>query len=791
MTVDFLNQTRPKINRRCLAVYFINRTNFLYSRPFLNITMTFSAFRFAAWCFLFIALGLSSFAQDSQITLDQIWKQGTYRTKGITGIRSMNDGLHYTATTGKGKDQYILKYSYQSGAATDTLLRSSDLKWLGSAIAFDSYSFNSDEKKLLLGSETESIYRHSSKSNYFVFDIGSKAIVPIDYPGESKQSLADLSPQSDKVAFVRDNDLYLTDLTKGTTDALTTDGKSGAIINGAVDWVYEEEFSFDKGFHWSPDGKYIAYYRFDESAVKEFSLTYYQELYPTTYSYKYPKAGEENSKVAIYVVEIATGKHTNLTDLWAGEYEYIPRIKWSPSNQLCFMAMNRHQSTLNFVIAEPTKEGWKLEEIYSETSDTYIDINDNLIFLKDGNHFIWNSERDGWNHIYVFNFKGKLVAQLTAGSWEVIDFYGVDEVNGKIFFSAAINGPTETEIYSLAYAKNLKSASKSGKAFKATGATSKYLTKLSPTTGRHNAFFSESYAYYILQSSAWNSPPTFALYNASGAKIRDLETNTELRDKVAAMDLPAKEFGTFQTPNGDVLSYWMIKPTNFDSTKAYPAMFFIYGGPGSNTVDNEWGGNDFFWHQMLAAEGYVIISVDPRGTMYKGKDFKHTTYKELGKYETQDMVASAQYFGALPFIDKDRIGMMGWSYGGYLTSLCMTVGAPYFKMGIAVAPVTNWRYYDSIYTERFMQTPQENASGYDDNSPINHVEKLQGAYLLVHGSADDNVHYQNTMEMINALVAADKQFDLFIYPNKNHGIYGGNTRYHLYNKMTNFIRENL
>lgn len=758
---------------------------------FLPQQMIFYSLRSALSAILFAALTTAAIAQENQITLDQIWKQGTYRTKGISGIRSMNDGQHYSAMVRSAKGLFVLKYSYQTGMVIDTILRSADLNWRGNTLSFDNYNFNSDEMKLVLGSETESIYRHSSKSNFFVFDIPSKTLLPIDNAGGAKQSLADLSPESDKVAFVRENNIYLTNLESGDTKALTTDGVDDKIINGAVDWVYEEEFGFDKGFYWSPDGNYIAYYKSDESAVREFSLAYYDSLYPLTYTYKYPKAGEENSRVSIHVIEIASGKETNLTALWKGNYEYIPRIKWTPNNQLCFMAMNRHQSSLKFVLAEVKNSTWTTREIYSETSDTYIDINDNLIFLKDGGHFVWNSEKDGWNHIYAFDLNGKEVAQLTAGDWEVIDFYGVDEARGRIYFSAAVIDPSETEIYSLDYAKGLKAGMKGSKAFKAGSDPAKYTQKLSPMKGRHNAFFSESYSYYILQSSAWNSPPTYSLYTWTGKKIRDLETNDELNKKVSEMNLPAKEFGSFKTETGNELSYWMIKPANFDPTKSYPAMFFVYGGPGSNTVDNEWGGSDFFWHQMLAAEGYVIISVDPRGTMYKGRDFKHSTYKQLGKYETEDMVASAKHFGALPYVDKERIGMMGWSYGGYLTSLCMTVGAPYFKMGIAVAPVTNWRYYDTIYTERFLQTPQENASGYDENSPINHVDKLQGAYLLVHGSTDDNVHYQNTMEMITALVDADKQFDLFIYPNKNHGIYGGNTRYHLYTKMTNFIRANL
>lgn len=739
-------------------------------------------------------LGFTGFAQKDSITLKKIWN-GSYSPKMVAGIVSMNDGVHYTSSTWNDGGQYIVKYAYQTGSPVDTLLSSADLKGKNDeALRFSSYSFSPNEDKILLATDEEAIYRRSSKANFYAFDLGDRSLTPITDFSAGKQQLAAFSPTENKVGFVRGNDLYIADLDNGTEKQVTTDGKWGSVINGAVDWVYEEEFAFARGFYWSPEGTKIAWYRFDESKVKEYELLYYETLYPRVYDYKYPKAGETNSTVTIHVYDLKNESKTKV-DVGAEADQYIPRIKWTlDDTKLAVMRLNRHQNHLEFLLADFS--GNKGEtvvpvRIYDETSETYIDVNDNLIFLDDKTHFIWNSEKDGWNHIYMYDFSGKEVAQLTRGPWEVVDFYGVDQDNKRLFFSAAVEGPLGREIYSLDYAPVLRSAGKTKKTIVPEDDMRKKLTRLTPNGHTNEAAFSNSFAYFINFESAADSPYRITLKDATGKKIRDLETNEKLRKELDQLRISPKEFGKLPTENGVELNYWMIKPADFDPAKKYPVMFMIYGGPGSNTVLDSWGGTNYFWHQMLAQQGYIIVSVDPRGTMYRGRDFKHSTYLNLGKLETIDMIEAAKYFGNLAYVDADRIGMMGWSYGGFMTSLAMTKGADYFKMGIAVAPVTNWRYYDTIYTERFMRTPQENASGYDDNSPIHFVDLLKGKYLLIHGSADDNVHYQNTMEMIQALVAADKQFDLFIYPNKNHGIYGGNTRYHLYTKMTDFIKNNL
>ena len=644
-----------------------------------------------------------------------------------------------------------------------------------SETGIDDYEFSADESKLLISTDTESIYRHSSRAQYYVFNIEKAKAFPLADADKGKQRLATFSPDGEKVAFVRKNNLFISDLKYRTEVKVTSDGVDNKIINGATDWVYEEEFGFDRGFYWSPKGDRIAYYKFDETEVKQFQMAMYGELYPDQYTFKYPKAGEANSIVNIYVYELSmdasrmvnTGIETDI---------YFPRIKWTKNNdELCIMRMNRHQNNLEFLFTNLSENGpfeITTRTVFSEKSNTYIDINDNLIFLADGKTFLWNSERDGYNHIYQFDTDGNMVRQITSGDWDVIDFYGYSEATKTIFYSSSEVSAMEQHVYSQGITK------KSGK-------------QLSERKGTNSAAFSSTFDYYINYHSDANTPYYITLHNSKGKEIRMLIDNKAMKETLAGYATSKKEFFTFTNSAGVELNCWMIKPVNFDATKKYPVYVSIYGGPGHNTVTDAWGGRDYLWHQMLAQKGYMVVSCDPRGTLYRGRDFKHATYQQLGKLETEDFIDLAKHLGKQTYVDANRIGIQGWSYGGYMTSLCMTKGAEYYKMGIAVAPVTNWRYYDSIYTERFMRTPQENADGYDDNSPINHVKMLTGKYLLVHGSADDNVHYQNSMEMVDALVKANKKFDLFIYPNKNHGIYGGNTRLHLFNMMLDFVEENL
>ena len=703
---------------------------------------------------------IACFSQSKEITLEDIWQNYNFYPKSYRGLNSMNDGEFYTQIKNGEEGQEIIKYSFKNGKRVVSLFKSSDFK----IKRINSYSLSNDDRLMLLATETESIYRYSKKAIYYVFNIQNNKIKKLS---DNKVRYPTFSPDGTKVAFVFKNNLYIKDITNGKENQITFDGKKNNIINGASDWVYEEEFKLVRGFEWSGDSRTIAFYKFDESHVKEFSMDKFNgNLYPTQEVFKYPKAGEANSTVSVYLYNIDDDEKKLIYT--EEDYEYIPRIKWSNDpNILTMIGLNRHQNKLDFIVVD-SKDGSN-RVLFTEEDKYYIDINDNLTFLPN-NFFIWTSEKKGYNHIYLKGLDGS-EEQITSGSWEVTSFYGLDSDKMEIFFSSTEDGSINRSIYCL----DLDSGKRK---------------KLSTQTGTNSAKFSNGLKYYINTYSNANTPPIFTLHKADGSLIKTIEDNTEFQNKLEEYNISEKEFITIYTDNAD-LNAWIIKPPNFDDNKKYPLFMFLYGGPGSQKVLNRYEGNNFYWYQMLAQKGYVIACVDNRGTGGKGAEFKKMTYKELGKYETIDQIDAAKYFGSLNYIDEKRIGIQGWSYGGYMSSLAITKGADVFNLAVAVAPVTNWRYYDNIYTERYMQTPQENPSGYDENSPINHVEKLKGKYLLIHGTADDNVHVQNTYEMSSALVRANKQFDLFVYPDKNHGIYGKNTRYHLYKKITNFILDNL
>lgn len=723
---------------------------------------------------LLLLSSIQSLVAQEKLSNELIWYSNTFQMEYVSGVNSMNNGTEYTSLDFEGGTTVINKYDYRTSSKLGKVVSSASLSHNGENIVIESYQFNADETKLLIGSGVESIYRHSSKANYFVYDIASETLKPLTDFSKGKQRLADFAPKGNLIAFVRANNLFLTDIISGEEVQVTNDGKMNEIINGATDWVYEEEFSFHKGFYWSPEGSKIAFYRFDESRVKEFQMALYGSLYPEQYTFKYPKAGEDNSIVSIHLYDVESrktldcpiGDETNI---------YIPRIKWTTDdNQLAILRLNRLQNHLEYLLAtyDPALQEVNTSVIYEERSETYVEINDDLHFLKNGNGFINTSERDGYNHIYVYNMQGDIETQLTQGEYDVVSIKGIDQKKKLVYYRAAEEGPTQRHIYSI-------------------GTNGRGKRKLSMLKGTNDATFSSSFKYFINYHSNANTPYLITLHDYRGKKLKTLKDNSKLKKVAEQYGFNKKEFFEFTTDQDVQLNGWMIKPDNFNPNKKYPVLMTMYNGPGINLVNDSWGGSNFYWHQLLAQEGFLVVCVDGRGTGYRGAEFKKCTYLELGKYETEDQIATAKFLGTLPYVDKSRIGVQGWSYGGYMASLCMTKGADTFKAGIAVAPVTNWRYYDNIYTERFMRTPQENGENYDVNSPINHVDKLKGAYLLVHGSADDNVHHQNTMEMIDALVKANKQFDLFIYPNKNHGIYGGTTRLHLFTKMTNFLIENL
>ncbi|MCC4213516.1 S9 family peptidase [Leeuwenhoekiella parthenopeia] len=713
---------------------------------------------------LFLLVG-AVYAQQKQITLEEIYN-GTFRMQYLDRLHSMNNGKEYAVlNTDRNTGTKTLDvYSYKTGDKVSTLINSKQIEGLD---YFIGYTLSDDESKALLSTNLRSIYRRSSLGVYYVYDLKTKKLIKVADDAIQEPTF---SPDASKVAYGLNNNLYVKDLETGATTQVTTDGAENKIINGITDWVYEEEFAFVRAFDWNADGTKLAYIRFDETEVPEFSMDVFgKELYPSQDVFKYPKAGEANATVSLHIYDLED-QNTKAVDLSGFQNYYIPRLEWTPdADVLAVQTTNRKQNDVNLLFVDGASAKAKL--ILSDTDDAYVDITDNLTFL-DENEFLWTSEKDGWNHIYHYDQDGKLINQVTKGPWEVTSYYGYDAKNKRVFYQSSENGSINRGVYSVKLNGSDKKA-------------------LSADAGTNSANFSTDFTYYINSFSDASTPYVFTLHSAKDGKlIRKIKDNQALKDQFSEYVISEKEFFTLPI-NGEELNAYMIKPKDFDASKKYPVFMTQYSGPGSQSVANSWGGGNDYWFQMLAQDGYIIVCVDPRGTGLKGRDFKKMTQNELGKYEVEDQIAAAQALGERPYIDEDRIGIWGWSYGGFMASNCIFQGADTFKMAIAVAPVTSWRFYDSIYTERYMTTPQENASGYDENSPISHVDKLKGKYLLVHGSADDNVHVQNTMRLIEALVQANKQFDWAIYPDKNHGIYGGNTRLHLYTKMTNFIKDNL
>lgn len=711
--------------------------------------------------------------QKKDITLEDIYKKGTFRSQSVYGVNWMNDGRYYSSqvpdATNKVYD--IVKYDVTTGKPVATIIEGENLVPAGSnqPIQYDDYTFSSDEQKVLFSTDTEQIYRRSSKAEFYIYDIASKKLTKLSDGG--KQLYASFSPDAKRVAFARENNMFVTDLSNMQETQITTDGKFNAIINGYADWVYEEEFSFAKGFHWSPDGKKIAFYTFDEANVPEFNMQMWGELYPQDNKFKYPKAGEANSTVKISVYDVNSGKTVKM-DTGNEADIYIPRIKWTnDANLLSIQKMNRLQNTLEILHANATTG--KTSVVLKETDKAYIDITDDLTYLKDGKYFIHSSEVKGYNHLYLYSMNGKLVRQITDGNWEVSEYVGYDEKNDRLYYMSTEVSPLERHLYSIS-------------------SKGKKKTRLTDKSGTHRVNMSNDFTYYLDYYSAANAVPTVSLHTAKDGKlIKVLEENEKLKNTLEQYNLAKQEFFTMNTPEGTKLNGWMIKPIDFDPNKKYPVLMFVYGGPGSQTVTNSWGGSNYLWYQVLADKGLIVVSVDNRGTGARGADFKKVTYANLGKYEIEDQIEAAKWLGNQSYVDKNRIGIWGHSFGGYMTLLGLTKGEGVFRAGISVAPVTNWRFYDTIYTERYLKTPQENAAGYDDNSPLFFADKLKGELLLIHGTGDDNVHFQNAVAMQDALIDANKQFESFYYPNRNHGIYGGNTYMHRFTMMTDFLERNL
>ena len=726
---------------------------------------------------IFTLLVISIFvsAQNNQkIALEDLFVKGTFRTQSVNSLSSMNDGEHYTTLDNSGTR--IVKYSYRTGREVDVVF---DITKIQSApiSVFQDYEFSADETKILLTTDIQPKYRHSYTAQYYVWNSVTKELTALSEKGA--QQLATFSPDGDRVAFVRDNNIFIKNLRFGSESQATADGEKGKIINGVPDWVYEEEFGFSKAFWWSPDSKFLAYLRFDESEVAEYSITMFagaapelvdNKLYPKIEPIKYPKAGEKNSDVKAMVHDIAS--RANITVNLEGEKDfYIPRLDWAPTgNDLVVMRLNRRQNVLDILYANPYTGDTR--PLISEKNNRYISDSffDGFAFLDDGK-FVVNSERNGWSHLYLYDRQGFELGQITKGDFDVTDFYGYDAAKKVFYYQAAAESPLRREVYSIS-------------------SDGKKTDKISTLAGTNSVAFSKNYKYYINYYSNSTTPELITLHeNNKGTQIMVLQDNTMLKNTVIAFNVPQKEFFTFKTFDGIELNGYMIKPAGFDASKKYPVVMTQYSGSESQEVTDSW--QNVGWEEYLAQEGFVVACVDPRGTAARGEDFRKATYMQLGKYESDDQVETAKYLGTLPFVDKNNIAIWGWSYGGFVVCMSMAKGGEIFKAGISVAPVTDWRFYDTIYTERFMRTPRDNPEGYNDNSPLENAGNIKGRLLIVHGLADDNVHAQNTFEFTERLVQAGVQFDMAVYTNRNHNIRGGNTTMHLYTKMTYFLKDQL
>ncbi|WP_418833363.1 S9 family peptidase [Phocaeicola sp.] len=728
---------------------------------------------FAFICLLTLVLGV----QAQKVTLQDV-ANGTYRAQSIHGLKPMLDGEHYTQISPDHKR--IVKYSFKTGEEVGTVFdvataRNHTLK------SFDDYILSPDESLILIQTETKPIYRRSFTAVYYIYNVKNRTLEPLSEGGPQQVPL--FSPDSHQIAFVRNNNIFLVKLLFGNSESqVTKDGEYNKVLNGIPDWVYEEEFGFNRAFDFSADSRMIAYIRFDESQVPMFSFPEYKGMfpsrdeyasYPGAYTYKYPKAGETNSTVSVHTFDIKS-RVTRKMNLEMDADGYIPRIKFtSDPEKLAIMTLNRHQNRFNVYMANPRSALCKT--VIRDEAEQYIkeQAYSDIVFYPE--NIVMMSERDGYNHLYLYSIGGNLIKQITSGKFEVKEFLGWDQKTNVFYYTSNEESPLRSAVYKV-----------DGKGKK---------TKLSTRVGTNNALFSKNFAYYINTYSSKDTPTLITLNNNKGKEMATLMDNAELKSKVANLNMPTKEFFTFKTPDGVELNGWMMKPAHFDPNKKYPVIMHQYSGPGSQQVLDRWGigsfGDGGMFEAYMCDKGYIMVCVDGRGTGGRGAAFEKCTYLFLGVKESKDQAAAAHYLSTLPYIDGTRIGIWGWSFGGYNTLMSMSEGSGAFKAGVAIAAPTDWRFYDSVYTERFMRTPKENGEGYDAGSPIKQAAKLQGKLLLIHGTADDNVHFQNCAEYNEALVQANKQFDMQVYTNRNHGISGGNTRNHLMNRVADFFIENL
>lgn len=682
-------------------------------------------------------------------------RDGTFEQKTVSGVRSLSDGERYTTMS----DGRVLCFSYRTGEPAGVLFDASAAE---PRIEFTDYVLSADERRLLLTTDVEPIYRHSFTAEYWIYDRQDGSLRRLSQGGPQQQ--AQFSPDGSRVAFVRGGNLFVADPAAGSERQLTFDGRFNHIINGLPDWVYEEEFSFARAFAWSPDGRKIAYLRFDESRVKQYNMNRFAGgLYPENYTFKYPKAGEQNSVVELYCCDAADGSTVRM-DTGEQTDQYIPRLFWTPTGQLGFYRLNRLQNHFEVLLCDSSGAS---RVVYDERNDRYVERVDGrtVTFLPDGDRFVVRSERDGFMHLYLYSVSEGLLGRITSGEWEVTELLGIE--GDRVYYLSTETSPLRRDLYTV----RLDGRGKR----RLTGGDGTY--RIAPSRG---------FRYFISYFSNVRTPNRVTLHRSDGRLVRTLEDNAALRAKLDELQVPVKEFFRFATSEGVELNGYMVRPNGFDSSRRYPVLMTQYSGPGSQQAADRW---TIGWEDVLVQQGYIVACVDGRGTGFRGEEFKKCTYGELGKYETVDQIEAARYLASLPYVDPDRIGIYGWSYGGFMALNCILKGNDVFRAAIAVAPVTSWRFYDTIYTEIYNGLPQDNPSGYDDNSPIHFADRLKGKLLIAHGTGDDNVHIQNTYEMITRLVEYDKPFELYVYPDRNHGM--GPSRHHLMERCIEFVQRNL
>jgi len=760
------------------------------------------------WVLLLVAAGSRPSAAQQEtdsrlrLTLEDIHSSSTFTPIEFEEAHWAEEGpvvFYIESDPGTGATHlvsYDLETDEQTRLIDGSNLRAEDVDRL---IRIEEFEYSPDLSQVLIYTDSERVWRHNTKGYYYIYDIPSKTLKPVADRAKGFQMFAKFSPNGRSVGFVRNRNIFVVDADEREERQLTSDGSEGGIINGTSDWVYEEEFGLRDGWAWSPDSRRIAYVQLDESNTREFVMADLRGLYPDLTTFRYPKAGQVNSEIHVGVVEAASGENAFFdTQTWhAGgdSLEYIPSLGWTPeidgTSHVWMFRLNRDQNDLDLLYGDPAT--MSVRTILEEENDTWLDVETSfgdlaggtITFLQDGRHFVWLSERDGYRHLHLYKNDGTPVRQLTKGAWNVTSFHGLDEEAGSFYFTGTATSPLERHLYRGSIGLS------SG-----TNGDVEEPHQITNRTGTHSIDMSRDLLYYIGRFSDIRTPSVITLHRADGSLIKELEGNEELQARLSEYDLPSPEFTEVPGADGTLLNAYVIKPSDFDPAVEYPMVMYVYGGPGSQTVSDSWGGSRYLWHAYLAENHDIIVaSVDNRGTGGRSKDFKSAPYRQLGVLEAQDQIAAARYFGGMDYVDEERIGMWGWSYGGYLTLMSMLSGdgPETFTMGVAVAPVTDWGQYDTIYTERYMSTPRRNPAGYRKSAPVTYADRLspEQELLIVHGDLDDNVHFQNAVQMIDALQESGKQFDMMMYPGRDHGISGENTRLHLYTLITDYIDENL